>query len=126
MGINVAVGIIAVVAAGMAGMTWWREHQYLQTVTDAEAQITWLWLGIGVAGQGLFFCRFFLQWITTEIKKESVIPFLFWPISVAAATLQGMSFIQRHEWLFAIGAGLSIGIYLRNIFLIRREKMNTE
>ncbi len=126
IGINIAIAIIAIGAAGMAGLTWWNEREFLQTVSVEEARTTWLWLGIGVAGQGLFFCRFFLQWITTELKKESVIPMLFWPISVAAATLQGMTFLQRQEWLFAIGTGLSIVIYLRNMVLIRRETQETD
>lgn len=41
-----------------------------------------LTMGIGFAGQALFFMRFFVQWIHTERRKESVIPEAFWYFSI--------------------------------------------
>jgi len=35
----------------------------------------WIWRGIGLLGQGLFFSRFLVQWIASERRKESVISF---------------------------------------------------
>ena len=36
-----------------------------------------IWLGIGFLGQGMFFMRFLVQWIASEIKKRSIIPMAF-------------------------------------------------
>ncbi|MGB9599563.1 MAG: lipid-A-disaccharide synthase N-terminal domain-containing protein [Myxococcota bacterium] len=35
------------------------------------------WLIFGLLGQFVFFLRFFLQWIVSEIKKRSTIPDVF-------------------------------------------------
>ena len=56
-----------------------------------------VWTVIGVAGQMLFFFRFFYQWIASEIAKRSDI-------------------------VFILGQGSGLFIYSRNIFLIRRER----
>ena len=36
-----------------------------------------IWLGIGFFGQGLFFMRWVVQWISSEKKKKSEIPVFF-------------------------------------------------
>src|SRR5687767_2454320 len=43
----------------------------------------WFWFGMGA--QGLFFGRFFVQWIASERQKRSVVPVSFWYISVLGA-----------------------------------------
>ena len=32
-----------------------------------------IWLGVGLAGQALFFGRFLVQWIASERRKQSVV-----------------------------------------------------
>ena len=46
---------------------------YFANLTTAES----IWLGIGFFGQGLFFSRWVVQWIASERKAESQIPWLF-------------------------------------------------
>ena len=42
-------------------------------------QENWLiWKIIGYTGMTMFFGRFFVQWIHSEIKKESQVTVLFW------------------------------------------------
>ena len=46
------------------------------------------WVIFGLFGQALFSMRFLVQWIASELKKQSVIPTAFWVFSLAgAATL---------------------------------------
>lgn len=91
--------------------------EYHEKKSHAEV---WYWLAIGVAGQALFAARFAVQWAATEMKKRSVVPPMFWYLSVVASALQSAAFLQRREWVFGIGMLATIVIYLRNIWLIRR------
>ncbi|MBW1824442.1 MAG: lipid-A-disaccharide synthase N-terminal domain-containing protein, partial [Deltaproteobacteria bacterium] len=47
----------------------------------------WIWRGIGLVGQGLFFSRFLVQWIASERRKESVIPLYFWYLSLSGGII---------------------------------------
>lgn len=112
--------VFAIVAAGVAvaALIWLRE---VEAPKHAEsAAMNWFWIGIGAAGQGIFGCRFLVQWVATEMRKKSVIPMLFWYLSIAAALLVCISYIPRKEWVFAVGAASNLPIYVRNIWLVRR------
>ena len=37
-----------------------------------------IWMIIGFVGQGFFSARFIVQWVMSEIKKQSIIPIGFW------------------------------------------------
>jgi len=80
------------------------------------------WLIFGLAAQGCFFLRFFVQWIASERRKKSVIPTHFWYLS----TLGGLGLliysIHVMDPVFIIGQSLGILIYTRNLILIHREK----
>ncbi|TAL62809.1 MAG: lipid A biosynthesis protein, partial [Legionella sp.] len=39
---------------------------------------SYLWLGLGFLGQGIFSARFLVQWIASEREKRSIIPVAFW------------------------------------------------
>jgi lipid-A-disaccharide synthase-like uncharacterized protein len=110
-----------VVGAGVifTAYTWFREFEHNQTLTDAEAARNWLWLGVWGAGQALFFARFLVQWLMTEYKRRCVIPPAFWYLSLLAAVLQSASFVQRGDWVNAVGMAATLLIYARNIWLIR-------
>ncbi len=123
--LHVVVFSIALVAFGFVIKIWLREYEATSKASPGEAATTWLWLGIGLAGQALFAGRFLIQWIMTEIKRKSVIPTIFWHLSIVAATLQVASFAQRQEWVFAAGGAATILIYARNLlFIYRGDKEN--
>lgn len=114
------VGIVAAVGLGLVVLTWWREFAINQEAASASARQTWFWLALGLVGQALFGCRFLLQWLVTEIKRKSVIPTAFWYLSIFAAMLQAGCFLQRREWIFAVGMAATILIYVRNLWMIHR------
>ncbi len=120
--VHATVAILALVAVGLMLWTWWREYELSALRTSEQTQQAWLWLAVGFVGQLLFAGRFILQWIATERQKRSVIPPLFWYLSVAAATLQVSCFIQRAEWIFAMGMLATLLIYARNIWFIRTKR----
>lgn len=115
-----AVGLLVSTGIVMVGYTLLNEFHSTKDDTFNEQAVNWFWIAVGVFGQGLFALRFFIQWAVTEIRKESVIPSVFWYLSVAASLLMMSSHAQRHEWLYAVGIGTTLVVYLRNIYWIRR------
>ena len=75
-----------------------------------------IWLGIGFLGQGLFFMRFLVQWIASEIKKRSIIPMAFWYFSFFGGLTLLAYAIYRRDPVFIIGqstespAHISLGL----------------
>jgi len=115
-----AVGLLVATGVCLVALTLLREFQATRDQTFQDQARNWIWIGIGVSGQGLFALRFLVQWIVTEIKRESTIPPVFWYLSVAASLLLISSHVQRGEWLYAVGISTTLFVYLRNIYWVRR------
>jgi len=81
------------------------------------------WIAVGFLGQALFSARFLIQWIASERARKSVLPLGFWYFSLAGgATLLAYA-IWREDPVFIVGQGLGLFVYLRNLFLLRRERL---
>jgi len=85
---------------------------------DAEQ----VWLGVGFLGQALFGSRFLVQWIASERSKRSVVPTLFWWLSLGGGLVLLAYAIYRGDPVFILGQAMGFFIYLRNIYLIFRER----
>jgi lipid-A-disaccharide synthase-like uncharacterized protein len=83
------------------------------------------WILFGFAAQGVFFLRFFVQWIVSEKEGKSVVPLAFWYLSISGALLILVYAIHRRDPVFIAGQGLALVIYLRNIALHRRGAKGT-
>ena len=81
-----------------------------------------LWVVVGFLGQSLFFMRFFVQWIASEKRKESVIPVAFWYFSIGGGLVLLIYAIYRRDPVFIVGQGAGLFVYLRNLFLIRKKE----
>jgi len=86
----------------------------------------WLVLGIGFAGQALFSLRFIVQWLASERAERSVMPVAFWYFSVAGGVTLFVYAVYRQDPVFMLGQGMGLFIYLRNLWLIHREKQSPE
>ena len=122
--LHILMGIIALVGIGFLIRTWLLEWDAQQEKPESEALVEWGWLLVGVIGTGLFGLRMIIQWIATEKKKKSVVPNVFWYISLIAALLVTAHFFHRAEWIFAVGSGLTLLIYSRNIWFIYQGKQD--
>ena len=80
------------------------------------------WLILGVFAQLLFTARFVVQWIASEQAGESVVPELFWFISLSGSLLLLLYAVHQHDPVFIMGQSAGALIYLRNIYLIIRKK----
>jgi lipid-A-disaccharide synthase-like uncharacterized protein len=81
-----------------------------------------LWLLIGFGGQALFMGRFVVQWFVSERQRRSVIPVSFWYFSIFGALVLLVYAVHRRDPVFTFGQVLGIGIYMRNLHLIRLER----
>ena len=77
-----------------------------------------IWLGIGFFGQGLFFMRWVVQWISSEQKKKSEIPVLFWYFSLIGGIITLIYAIYRVDPVFILAQSFGLVVYLRNIYFI--------
>lgn len=78
------------------------------------------WTSLGMVAQGCFFIRFFVQWLASEKKGESVVPVSFWYWSL----LGGMGLlayaVHSGDPVFIVGQSTGFFVYIRNLSLIRR------
>ena len=81
-----------------------------------------IWLGIGFFAQLMFSARFLVQWLASERAGRSIVPLLFWYLSIAGSALLLAYAIHRKDPVFILGQSVGIFIYSRNLYLIRREK----
>jgi lipid-A-disaccharide synthase-like uncharacterized protein len=76
-----------------------------------------LWYGIGFLGQLTFGSRFFVQWIASERARRVTIPNLFWYLSLLGGVALFAYAVHRRDPVFAIGQGLGLLVYARNLVL---------
>lgn len=84
----------------------------------------WLWIGFG--GQAAFFGRFFVQWLASERRQQSVIPTAFWFLSVAGGLTLLVYAIHRRDPVFIAGQSTGLLIYSRNLWFIFRPSAGHE
>ncbi|HBE79275.1 MAG TPA: hypothetical protein DDW65_16110 [Firmicutes bacterium] len=81
-----------------------------------------IWLIIGFVGQGIFSLRFIVQWLASEKEKKSIIPVLFWHLSIAGSLVLLIYSIHQKDPVFILGQLAGSVIYIRNLVLIGKEK----
>jgi lipid-A-disaccharide synthase-like uncharacterized protein len=82
----------------------------------------YIWLFIGLLGQGIFSARFIVQWLVSEKEKRSVIPVAFWYLSLLGGITLLFYSIYKQDPVFILGQSTGVFIYSRNLFLISRER----
>ena len=80
------------------------------------------WVVIGLLAQGMFFLRFFTQWIASERVKDSIIPVSFWYFSILGGVGLLIYALHIKDPVFIIGQSLGIFVYIRNLVLIKGRK----
>ena len=81
-----------------------------------------IWAVVGFIGQGMFFMRFVVQWVTSERQRQSVIPVGFWYLSIVGALISLGYAIHIESWPFTLGQACGFVVYFRNLYLIRRHR----
>lgn len=80
------------------------------------------WTIIGLTGQIFFSLRFLVQWVKSEKKGKSVIPYSFWIFSLLGSSILLIYAIERKDPVFILGQFFGLFVYVRNIQLIKKVK----
>jgi len=81
-----------------------------------------VWVVVGFIGQGAFFGRMAVQWVVSERKRESVVPPIFWYLSLAGGVILFVYFAWRQDPVGILGQSSGIVIYARNIRLLYKQR----
>jgi lipid-A-disaccharide synthase-like uncharacterized protein len=94
---------------------------HLYTLAAAHPLDT-AWTSIGFLGQGVFGVRMLIQWLRSEQAGHSVVPVVFWYCSLFGGLISFAYALHLQAWPLLIGQGLPIPIYVRNIYMICRDR----
>ncbi len=106
-----ALSALATEAPATAGWI----HRWLDV---AEPWEMW-WLLLGLLAQAVFFGRWIIQWVASEMRRESVMPVLFWWCSLLGASMLLVYFVGRREPIGVLGQAFGWTVYSRNLYLIK-------
>ena len=81
-----------------------------------------VWVLVGFLGQFFFFSRFLIQWLMSEREGRSIIPVAFWYCSVGGGIVLLAYSIYKRDPVFISGQALGLIVYVRNLYLIFRER----
>lgn len=80
------------------------------------------WVVVGLVGQFIFMGRMAVQWIISERKRESVVPPIFWYLSLIGGLMLFTYFVWRQDIVGVLGQSSGVAIYMRNIRLISKRR----
>jgi len=99
--------------------TWW------QMLLSTSSWQGILWVGLGFLGQMMYTVRMLLQWIASEKRKESVVPPVFWWLSLAGASMLMVYFVWRKDIIGIMGQSTGWIVYGRNLYFIYKQSKRT-
>ncbi len=102
------------------GKPWWKR------VLNISNPIGVAWVAVGLLGQLLFTGRMLVQWLVSEKEKRSVVPPVFWWMSLIGASMLLVYFGWRKDIVGILGQATGWFIYVRNLYFIRRAANITD
>ena len=79
------------------------------------------WLVFGLLGNAAFGARFLVQWVASERARESVVPLLYWYLSILGSLILLVYAIHLKNPVFTLAYLPNAFVYFRNIALIKRK-----
>ena len=88
-------------------------------------QLTDPWQIVAIIGQTCFFLRFLVQWLASERAGQSVIPNMFWYLSVAGAATVLLAGIVMAQPVLIVANLPALAVYGRNLYFIYKQHQQT-
>jgi lipid-A-disaccharide synthase-like uncharacterized protein len=102
---------------GQVGVARWQ--RILEKICNVSTTQGLLWVALALLiGQGLFTGRMVVQWLASEKHKKSVVPPMFWWMSLVGSTVLLIYFVWRKDVVGVLGQAFGWSIYIRNLLLI--------
>ena len=102
-----------------------RELPLLFRWLDVTGWTGLLWVLFGLAGQFVFMGRMLVQWWASEKARSSVVPPVFWWLSLLGSSMLLIYFIWRKEPVGFLGQCAGWLIYVRNLWFIHGETQSS-
>jgi len=80
------------------------------------------WLLFGFAGNAVFASRFLVQWIASERAGESIMPRVFWILSIVGSVILLLYALHLGNPVFVLAYLPNGLVYARNLQLISRKQ----
>lgn len=117
------MGNVSWLLSGLAGPgIWVAAAEACSTCGHVDARSPLLWLVIGFLGQGIFTARFLAQWVASERQRDSVVPVVFWWLSMAGGLTLLCYAIHREDPVIIVGQSMGVFIYVRNLMLLAKGR----
>ena len=100
----------------------YREQPLYLRILNVTSTAGLFWVGVGLLAQAVFMARMLVQWAASEKHKRSVVPPMFWWLSLAGASMLIVYFIWRRDIIGVLGQSTGWVVYIRNIMLLTNEK----
>lgn len=97
-------------------------REWIERLFNISSPIGFLWVSIGLLGQVLFTGRMVVQWLATEKKRHSVVPPIFWWMSLVGAMMLLTYFLWRRDIVGVLGQSFGLIVYFRNIYFIHMAR----
>lgn len=91
---------------------------WLHRLFNISSPLGILWVCLGLLGQVLFTGRMIVQWLASERQRRSVVPPIFWWMSLIGSAMLLTYFIWRRDIVGVLGQSFGLIIYLRNLSMI--------
>lgn len=95
---------------------------FLAAIFNISSPLGLIWIGVGLLGQVLFTGRMLVQWLASEKNRRSIVPPIFWWMSLFGAMMLLLYFIWRRDIIGVMGQSFGLFIYIRNLHLIYKER----
>ncbi|MEO0512622.1 MAG: lipid-A-disaccharide synthase N-terminal domain-containing protein [Planctomycetota bacterium] len=107
-----------------------RSENWLFRVLNITDWASLAWIAVGFGGQAAFFGRMFVQWVASERSRQSIVPPMFWYLSLVGGVCLFAYFVWRQDVVGVLGQSSGVVIYARNVRLLykqrRREARNRD
>lgn len=101
----------------------YRERAMYMRLLNVTSSAGLLWVAVGLLAQLVFMARMIVQWVASEKSKRSVVPPMFWWLSLVGASMLIIYFIWRRDAIGVLGQATGWVVYVRNLMLLRRESL---
>jgi lipid-A-disaccharide synthase-like uncharacterized protein len=95
-----------------------KELPGIYRIFDVTSLTGVMWVIFGFVGQAIFTGRMIVQWRASEKARSSVVPPIFWWLSILGASMLMIYFIWRKDIVGFLGQSTGWFIYLRNLWFI--------
>lgn len=99
-----------------------RQRRFFYRLLNITSPVGIAWVLLGLLGQVAFAGRMIFQWLVSEKQGRSIVPVAFWWMSLVGATMMLVYFVWRRDIVGVLGQTTGWMIYLRNLWLIHRER----